>query len=138
MPKEPTKNQYHLFTGGQRAGRIKAIADLLSVYPEKTLLIGTLSAMDAFIACGIQPSRIMLTSELSNNSIIKTRGLDPEDAYRDIPAWEWECNYVRCDHGMGLAGRDACPGDPREYHCQEFTTEFSDYTGDDERGGDNE
>ena len=52
-----------------------------------------------------------------------------EEENRDVPYRLWQCEWLDCDHGMGLAGRDSCPGDPREADCKEFTTEFSDCTG---------
>jgi len=55
------------------------------------------------------------------------RLLDDED--RNVSYRYWKCSYTECDHGMGLAGRDSCPGDPRDKDCAEFTTEFSDYKG---------
>jgi len=54
--------------------------------------------------------------------------LEEED--RTVPFRLWKCRYTECDHGMGLAGKDMCPGDPREVDCKEYTTEYSDYTGD--------
>lgn len=62
--------------------------------------------------------------------LLETKGADGE--WRSIPSEEWECDWLHCDRGLGLAGRDSCPGDPRDKDCPEFTTEFSDYTGDDD------
>lgn len=53
-----------------------------------------------------------------------------DDMDRDVPSWDWRCNYLQCDWGMGLAGLDRCPGDPENKDCPEFTTEYSDYGGD--------
>ena len=55
---------------------------------------------------------------------------DPDaKEWRKIPQKEWRRSWLKCDWGTGLAGRDSCPGDPRERECVEFTTEFSDYKG---------
>lgn len=37
-----------------------------------------------------------------------------------------DCNFTKCDHGMGLAGGGGCPGNPCDKDCDEFTTEYSD------------
>lgn len=61
--------------------------------------------------------------------------------FPDGSAWElrsiigpdlYKCRYVKCDHGMGLAGGGGCPGDPQNTDCPEFTTEYS-KEGDDEK-----
>ena len=54
--------------------------------------------------------------------------MDKDEEWRDVLPSQWKCNWLKCDWGMGLAGRDVCPGDPRQKECEEFSVEFSSYT----------
>ncbi len=66
--------------------------------------------------------------------LLETLGKDGE--FREVPSEKWQCPWLDCDWGTGLAGRDSCPGNPRDHECIHFTTEYSDYKGDEQTGGD--
>ena len=37
---------------------------------------------------------------------------------------KWNCNWMKCAYGMGLAGRDRCAfGDPLDKDCSNFEDE---------------
>ena len=63
------------------------------------------------------------TKKLECELQVLNRALEEED--RKVPYRLWKCNFTECDHGVGLAGRDSCPGDPADKCCEEFAQEYS-------------
>lgn len=49
-----------------------------------------------------------------------------EEESREIPSRLWKCRYTECDSGLGLAGKDSCPGNPEDEDCDRFTTRWGD------------
>ena len=57
-----------LFVSGRRAGRSLIAVDWVKAIPGRRLWVGSLTVLDGYIKSGLQPSQIVLTSELGNNS----------------------------------------------------------------------
>ena len=47
-----------------------------------------------------------------------------ESIFGKLSTEKWKCKWMKCAHGMGLAGRGRCTfGDPLDEHCLKFEDE---------------
>ena len=47
-----------------------------------------------------------------------------EGIFGPLSTNKWKCNWLKCAHGMGLAGRERCMfGDPLAEDCPDFEDE---------------
>jgi len=53
---------------------------------------------------------------------MRKTNIDFDSDWRDIPANEWNCKWLKCTWGTGLAGMDSCPGNPKDPDCPKFIT----------------
>lgn len=60
--------------GGLRYGKTQATVAYIKLNPGRRLLVSDLYGLDCFVKMGLQPSQIVLVSELDNGSLIKTGG----------------------------------------------------------------
>ena len=65
-----------LMYGGLRYGKTAKTVARIKRTPGHRLLVRDLCNLDIYIKMGLQPSQIVLPSELDNGSIIKTGGME--------------------------------------------------------------
>lgn len=63
---------------GRRAERSRAIAEMLKANPSKKLLVRNRRTIDIYVSLGVQPSQLVLLSEINNSSEIKEAGCEAE------------------------------------------------------------
>jgi hypothetical protein len=71
-----SERMYSLLINGRRSGRSKAIAEMFKANPSKKLLVRNVRTIDVYVSLGVQPSQLILLSEIDNSSEIKEAGCD--------------------------------------------------------------
>lgn len=73
-----TDKRYTFIGGGRRGGRNSELVTLAKAFPNMKVICKSIQNMDNLIHLGVQPSQIILSSELTNNSTLIRCGIDHE------------------------------------------------------------